>query len=151
MQQMKSILFALIIALSPTQVANADSPEIVVVVNPSNGTASLSKAQLNAIYKGKTSEFPNGSSAAAVNLPPDNSIRQEFDRAVLGMSPDESKRYWIDMKIRSGAAAPPKMANPSAVARHVAKTPSAIGYVPTTDAKGLKVVARIRGGALVGT
>jgi len=150
MQPTKSLLVALLIALSPVTIASAESSEIVVVVNKANSVTSLNKAQLSAIYKGKTTEFPNGNSASAVNLPAENPTRQEFDKAVLNMSSDDCKRYWIDMKIRSGAGAPPKLASVSAVARHVAKTPNAIGYVLLSDATGLKVVARIRAGALVG-
>jgi ABC-type phosphate transport system substrate-binding protein len=129
--------------------ASAGPSGIVVVVNSANSLSTLNRAQLDALYKGKTSEFPNGVSAVVVNLPPNNSVRQDFDKAVLNMSADEAKRYWIDMKIRSGAAAPPKMASPTAVARHVEKNPNAIGYVPEADAKGLKIVARIVGGNVV--
>jgi ABC-type phosphate transport system substrate-binding protein len=130
--------------------ASAGPSDIAVVVNPTNANASLNKAQLSALFKGKTSSFPDGSSASPINLPTENDVRQAFDKAVLNMTPDESKRFWIDSKIRSGAAPPPKMSSPAAVARHVAKTPSAIGYVPTPDAKGLKVVARIVGGNVTG-
>jgi ABC-type phosphate transport system substrate-binding protein len=130
--------------------ASAGPGPIAVVVNPSNGNSALSKTQLSALYKGKTSTFPDGSTASPVNLPPENDVRQDFDKAVLNMSPDESKKFWVDMKIRSGAAAPPKMSSASAVARHVAKTPSAIGYVPAGEAKGLKIVARIVGGNVTG-
>ena len=150
MSKLKTLLVSLALMAGAVSQASAGASDIVVVVNSANSVSSLNKAQLVALYKGKTTEFPNGSAAAAVNLPPDNSLRQDFDKAVLNLSPDEAKRFWIDMKIRSGAAAPPKMPSPAAVARHVGKTANAIGYVPIADAKGLKIVARIVGGSVTG-
>lgn len=146
MTRLHALLLGLAVFATPLTHASAGSNGVVVVVNKARGISALNKSQLSALYKVKTTEFPDGSAAAAVNLPVDNPIRQEFDKAVLNMSPDEAKRFWIDMKIRSGVSAPPKMASAGAVARHVAKTPNAIGYVSESDASGLKIVARIVGG-----
>ena len=146
----KKLLASVTVVVGLISQASAGPSAIAVVVNPGNGNATLNKAQLGALYKGRVSTFPNGTAASPVNLPPDNDLRQEFDKVVLNLAPDDSKKFWIDMKIRSGAAPPPKMASASAVARHVAKTPNAIGYVPASEAKGLKIVARIVGGAVAG-
>ena len=143
MSRTRSLLCTITVLASLASQASAGSSSIVVVVNSANPISSLSKGQLSSLYKGKTTEFPNGKTAEAVNLPADNSNRQDFDFAVLNMSPDEAKRFWIDMKIRSGAAAPPKLASSFAVAHFVATTASAIGYVPVSEARGLKIVARI--------
>lgn len=150
MNQLKTILICLGVMATLAPQASAGSSELVVVVNSANPVASLNKSQLAALYKAKTTEFPNGAAAVALNLPPDNEVRQDFDKAVLNMSADDAKRFWIDMKIRSGGAAPQKLASPAAVARQVAKTPNALGYVPVSDAKGLKIVARIVGGSVKG-
>lgn len=149
MTRLHALLLGFAVLATPITHASAGSNGVVVVVNKARGISALNKSQLSALYKVKTTEFPDGSTAAAVNLPVDNPIRQEFDKAVLNMSPDEAKRFWIDMKIRSGVSAPPKMASAGAVARHVAKTPNAVGYVPESDASGLKIVARIVGGKVI--
>jgi ABC-type phosphate transport system substrate-binding protein len=122
--------------------------EIAIVVNKACTLSSLNKAQLSAIYRAKTTEFPNGSAVSAVNLPQDNPIRQDFDRAVLGMSPDEVKRFWIDARIRSGSAPPKKLGSSIAVAKFVESDPHALGYLPVGDTHGLKIVARVRNGSV---
>ena len=147
MKSMKSLLFAVALAVGFSTQVSAGPTAIVVVVNNANPLSSMNKAQLSALYKGRTKEFPNGNSAAAVNLPTGDSIRQDFDKTILNFSSDEAKRYWIDMKIRSGAAAPPTVPSPAAVARYVGKNANGIGYLPESDAKRLKIVARIVGGS----
>lgn len=150
MSRIKHLVVALTALAALASEASAGSTTIVVVVNSANPISSMSKGQLSSIYKAKTTEFPGGATAAVVNLPPDSQIRQDFDKAVLNMSPDEVKRYWIDVKIRSGGAAPPKLSNSAAVARHIARNPNGLGYLPESEAKGLKVVARINGGSVAG-
>lgn len=150
MNKLKTIFVCLGVMMALVPPVSAGSSELVVVVNSANPITSLNKSQLAALYKAKTTEFPNGSAAVALNLPPDNEVRQDFDKAVLNMSADDAKRFWIDMKIRSGGSAPQKVPSPAAVARQVAKTANAIGYVPVSDAKGLKIVARIVGGSVKG-
>jgi ABC-type phosphate transport system substrate-binding protein len=150
MSRIKTLLVSVALMAGGVSQASAGASDLAIVVNSANPVASLNKSQLSALYKGKTTAFPNGSSASAINLPTDSSLRQDFDKAVLNMTPDEAKRFWIDMKIRSGASAPPKMPTPAAVARHVASTSDAIGYVPVADAKGLKIVARVVGGNVTG-
>ncbi len=124
--------------------------ELVVVVNPGNTIGSLNKAQLGAVYRSRTKEIPGKGKVIAVNLPPGSAHRKTFDRAVLGMSPDECKRFWIDAMIRSGSTPPRKLASPAAVARFVGSEPEGLGYLPASDAKGLKIVARIRDGNVTG-
>jgi ABC-type phosphate transport system substrate-binding protein len=124
--------------------------EIAVVVNKSSAVSNLNKAQLSAIYRAKTTEFPNGATVTALNLPQDNPIRHDFDKAVLGMSPDEVKRFWIDAKIRSGSVPPKRLGSAAAIAKQVAADPQALGYLPASDARGLKVVARVRNGEVTG-
>jgi hypothetical protein len=139
---------ALALGLGHVAFSAAADAEIVVVVNKTSSVGTLNKAQLGAIYRARTTEFPSGLPAVAVNLPTENPLRQAFDKVVLGMSPDEAQRFWIDAKIRSGAVPPRKLPTSMAVARFVGSEIKGLGYVAPADAKGLKVVARIRGGAV---
>jgi ABC-type phosphate transport system substrate-binding protein len=144
-------IFALALPLGYTgRFANADGEEIAVIVHKKNGIAAMSKAQLSAIFKAKSTEFPGDGRAAPVNLPPDNVVRREFDFVVLGMRPDEVERFWLDSKIRSGVGSPRRLSGPDAVIHYVASDESAIGYVARSDADdSVRVVARIRGGQVV--
>lgn len=149
MSRLKSLLLATAVAAFATQSHAGPEPVVVVVVNPASAISSMTKAQLSVLYKGGTRHFPDGSRAAPVNLPFESSSRLDFDRAVLNMSPDQVKRFWIDMKIRSGVVPPRQLPADAAVARHVARSPEGVGYLNEADAKGLKIVARIVGGKLI--
>lgn len=141
---------ALALSFASDRPANADAQEIAVIVRKSNGTTSMNRAQLSAIFKAKSTQFPGGSSAAPVNLPPDDLVRQAFDLAVLGMTPDEVERFWLDSKIRSGVGSPRKLSGPDAVVHFVGGDENGIGYVARADANdSVRVVARIRGGQVL--
>ena len=130
--------------------AQAGDDEIAVVVNRSCTVSSMNRSQLNAIFKARSSQFPGGATATAVNLPPENPARQAFDSSVLGLSPDEVERFWLDSRIRSGVGSPRKLSGPASVVRFVSTDPTGIGYLPAADASGaVRVVARIRGGEVV--
>jgi hypothetical protein len=51
-------------------------------------------------------------------------------KELLGMSPDEVGRYWIDRKVRGQSAAPRSLPSAAHVAKVAAKFPGAIGYLP---------------------
>jgi ABC-type phosphate transport system substrate-binding protein len=130
--------------------AHADGDELVIVVHKSNGVGAMTRSQLAALFKAKSSEFPGGARATPVNLPPDSPARQAFDYAVLGLRPDEVERFWVDSKIRSGVGSPRKLPGPAALVRFVSTDESGIGYVPSADVgDGVRVVARIRAGQVV--
>jgi hypothetical protein len=142
-------LAALVWQASPGR-AQAEGDDIAVVVNRSNATPPMNRSQLSALFKAKTTQFPRGGRATPVNLPPDSPVRQAFDQAVLGLSPDEVERFWLDSKIRSGTGSPRHLPGPAALVRLVASDDTAIGYVPFAEAgDGVRVVARIRGGQVL--
>jgi ABC-type phosphate transport system substrate-binding protein len=131
-------------------IAHADTDEIVVVVNKANTTRSINRSQLGSIFKVKSTEFPEGGRASPVNLPGDNAQRREFDQVVLGMSPDEVERYWLDSKIRSGVGCPRRLPGPDAVMTFVSGDVRGIGYVARSDVNdSVRVVARVRDGKVV--
>ena len=131
--------------------AGADGEEIAVIVHKANPLPSMNRAQLSAIFRAKSTQFPSGGHASAVNLPQESAVRQAFDYAVLGLKPEEVERYWLDSKIRSGVGSPRKLPGPAAVVHFVGSDESAIGYVSRRDAgESVRVVARIRGGQVVG-
>ena len=131
--------------------AQAVGDEFSIVVNKACTVPSMNRAQLSALFKAKSTQFPGGATATAVNLPPESPARQEFDSAVLGLSPDEVERFWLDSKIRSGVGSPRKLSGPASVVRFVSNDTTGIGYVPSADAStAVRVVARIRAGEVVG-
>jgi len=130
--------------------AHADADDLAVVVHKTNALSTMTRAQLAALFKAKSSQFPGGARATAVNLPPESPARQAFDYAVLGLTPDEVERFWVDSKIRSGVGSPRKVPGPAALVRFVSVDDSGIGYVPSSDVTdAVRVVARVRGGQVV--
>ena len=79
------------------------------------------------------------------SLTPASPERQAFDLAVMGMTPDQVTKFWIDRRIR-GQGSPPKSA-PSAdvLTKVVAKFPGAMGYVPASGLNPLLKAVAIDG------
>jgi hypothetical protein len=59
--------------------------------------------------------------------------RISFDQAVLGYSPKEAARYWIDRKIRGQSGPPQTIDSAEVVMKVVANLPGSIGYVRVSD------------------
>jgi ABC-type phosphate transport system substrate-binding protein len=132
--------------------SSAGPDDIVVIVNPQNPIAAIDSGDLRPIFQTtKTSWGNSAGDAMPLNLPDDNPLRQEFDKAVLGLDPDRVARYWQDRKIRGGARPPVKVSSTSAVVKGVAAKTGAVGYVKASEANAtVKVVARVVDGKLRG-
>jgi hypothetical protein len=140
---MPARLLVLAIALATLgRPAGADPRRaLVVVVAKDSKITGLSHAALRRCFKGETVEVDD-LRLAPFNFAPGSSERIDFDRAVLGMSPEEVGRFWVDRKIRGQS--PPPRALPSAtyMAKIVARFPGAIGYLPADQVTAeLKVIA----------
>lgn len=122
--------------------AAADSKRIVIVVAKSSSMRNISKSDLRHCFLGEPLE-DGGLTLAPFNANPGTPERTGFDSAVLGMSPDQVGRYWVDRKIRGQSGAPRALPSPAHVAKVVAKFPGAIGYLAadqlTADVIALKV------------
>ncbi len=125
-------------------------PVLSVIVHPSNRGAAGDRTALRQLFQTKVTRWASGERAVPLNLPRGSAARDAFDRAVLGLSPEESERYWIDRKIRGGAPPPALAPDPATVLRTVAQTPGGIGYVPAgaTGAE-VRVIATVRDGKVV--
>lgn len=128
-----------------------DEDELVVVVHPRNGTSALDEDDLRAIFLTRKSRWKDGDKIVPLNLRTGSEHREHFDRSVLGMSPEESKKYWIDRRIRGGAPPPRAVPSPQAVILLVSNNSNAVGYVPpeVTSPGKVKAVARVRAGEVV--
>jgi len=140
-----TFLTAIALLLSWTEGSGAAAPNIAVVVNKHNGTERLNRDELRAIFQTKKTSWDDGKHIIALNLPSDDATRAQFDEVVLGMTPNEVARYWIDRKIRGGARPPIRLPNSRLVMAVVEKKREAIGYVredQVTDA--VRVVALVQ-------
>jgi TonB family protein len=115
-----------------------------IVVNPSNPTTSLSKAQVSNLFLRKTTTWESGEPALPVDQSDTSPLRDAFARDVLGMAADQATA-----SVRGDR--PPSVATDREVLAYVRLKPGAIGYVSsTTPADGVKVVSFGRGSASSG-
>jgi len=135
--------------LSPL-VARASSSELVVVVHPSVGQATLDELELESIYLASRRFWSGSRAIVPFNLPPHEDERVLFDHVVLRMDPDEVGRFWLDRRVRGGPPPPRQAPDPLTVVRLVARLEGAIGYAPVgVPLADVRVVAKIRDGKVV--
>jgi hypothetical protein len=122
--------------------ARADGKKLVVVVAKGSSLTNISRADLKRCFTGEPVSA-GGKSLVPFNAQPGSSERAGFDKAVLGMSPDEVGRYWVDRKVRGQSSAPRALPSAAHIAKVAAKFPGAIGYLPedqmTTDIQAVSV------------
>jgi hypothetical protein len=137
----KQAWFAVISLMLCTQIAWADRKKLVVVVARTSAVTNVSRVDLKRSFLG------DAITVGDVRLAPFNAEsttepRAGFDASVLGMTPEQVGRYWIDRKIR-GQGAPPRSLPAAYLAKVVARYPGAIGYLPadqlTPDVKAVKI------------
>jgi hypothetical protein len=140
------LFVSLLVVMALFRPAAAEPLELVVIVNPGNAVK-MSAEYLESLFLKKDRFWDGNAPVIALNAPPDNSSRREFDRVVLGMSGDTAASYWIDTRIRSGTAPPKEIADPALTVKLVAKLKGAIAYVPAATAvTGVRVIGRIKRG-----
>jgi ABC-type phosphate transport system substrate-binding protein len=106
----------------------AFSGDFVVIVNKAS-TAPVDKATVAKIYQGELKSWPDGTPAAAIDLPEDNPIRASFSTDVMGKSVANIKALWAQL-VFSGKALPPKMvASDDDVKKAVSGAKGGVGYI----------------------
>ena len=119
---------------------------LAMIVSKTSALNELSSAQITRMYMGDLVDS-GGRRIIPLNRATTTEEREQFDRVVLGKSPDEMARYWIDRKIRGQSGAPKAVEPVDVYARVVAKLDGAIGYVRVSDVRGDVKVLRIDGKA----
>jgi hypothetical protein len=120
--------------------ASADPVRLQLITAKANAIHDLSSADLRQVYRGKQ-VLIGGQKLVPFNHPPNTPDRVAFDRIVLGMTPEEVGRYWIDQKIRGGDSPPRIIDSVALLVRVVGALPGAVAYVREGfSAPDLKVV-----------
>jgi hypothetical protein len=133
----------LLVALALAHSAFADEhKKLVVVVAKGSSITSITKSDLKHCFMGESTSA-DGKPLVPFNAEPKSAERAGFDRGVLGMSPDEVGRYWVDRKVRGQSGAPRSLPSVVYVQKVVAKFPNAISYLPvdqlTPDVQPVKL------------
>jgi len=109
--------------------AHADGKKLVVVVAKGSSLTGISRAELKRCFLGEP-VTGGGKTLVPFNAATNTADRTGFDKAVLGMTPDEVGRFWVDRKVRGQSAAPRSLPSAAHMAKVAAKFPGAIGYLP---------------------
>jgi ABC-type phosphate transport system substrate-binding protein len=137
------VITAVMSSTGPSLRASERVP-LAVIVSKTSPLSELSSAQLTRMYMGDLVDN-GGRRLIPLNRAISSEEREQFDRVVLGKSPDEMARYWIDRKIRGQSGAPKAVEPVDVYARVIAKLDGAIGYVHVNDVRDDVKVLRIDG------
>ncbi len=121
--------------------AFAGAADFKVIVNSSNGSAKISKTDLNALFLKKMVKWGDGTPAAPVNQSKKSAVRDSFTTTVHGKSVAAVDSYW-QQQIFSGRDVPPaEKSSDAEVVAFVKANAGAVGYVSDgTATAGVKVV-----------
>jgi hypothetical protein len=102
---------------------------LAIVVAKSSPIVSLSQYELKRLYLGSLITDSSGQRIIAFHQAPSSPDRLRFEQRVLGMTPDELARYWIDRKIRGQGGAPKAVTPVELLQKVVSKLEHSVAYV----------------------
>ena len=117
--------------------ARAAAPLVLVpIVAPDSPERDLALGTLERVFLGKPVEDSAGRRFVPFNQPPKTRPRVLFDQVVLGMTPEEVARYWVDQRIRGKGQPPRSVPSVSLLKQVVRRFPGAIAYIATGELDG---------------
>lgn len=137
-------VLALALTASPADAGTGDEP-LAIVVAKSSSVQELSMYELKRLYMGDSMNTPNGKKLLPLNRGTKTGERVGFDQTVLGMSPEEAARYWIDRRIRGRSGAPKAVDPANVVQKVVSRLPGAISYVRRSEVSDDVRIIRVDG------
>jgi hypothetical protein len=133
--------FALALLLAPGAAAAA---EMLVIVHASNSAVAADKAAIKAHFLKQKGEWEDGNKVRPADQ--DSELKASFVSKVLGMTPTDYERYWLERKYAAAEAPPKKVDDDEAMLKYVGASKGAIGYIDAEslgDSKKVKVLLRI--------
>ena len=110
--------------LWPSEQANA---QIAIVVHRSSPMTVATTEELRRIFLGTTKTFSDGTQVTVLETP---GLRDQFYKALLGMSEAQVKRRWIQLVFAGETATPPVQFTDEVEARrYVASHPGSIAFI----------------------
>lgn len=145
------VVLALLAMIASAPVHALPQVDLAVFVNVQAGAKQMSAVEMETMFTRAQTRWDDGTPIVPINAPPGSSLRVEFDRVVLRLSPDEVGRFWIDRRVRGLGLPPRHVSEPATIVRVVEKLNGAIAYAPEELVVGarVRVVARIRQGKVL--
>jgi hypothetical protein len=120
------LIYTALASVIPLHVGAAGKP-LVVVVAASSAVKDISLGELRRAFLGEAVTV-GGKRLIPINHPLASPARDQFDKLVLGLKPDEVGRFWVDRSIRAQSP-PPKTVQSAELAVRIAMSlPGAITY-----------------------
>lgn len=139
---MTARLFNAVLGVTTLLISAVAAADIAVIVHPSYTVASASPDDLSKLFLGKIDTLPGGERLIPLDQVEGSSARNTFYQKVANKNAAQLNAYWSRL-IFTGQGQPPKaVENDSVVVDLVAKNPSMVGYVNTSQVNtAVKVVA----------
>lgn len=125
---MKKLTILLAVPLFQLLLATASHADIVVIVSNKNPTENLNATQVERLFLGKSSSFPDGGTALPVDQPK-GAERDQFYLKATGKTASQLKAYWSKMLFTGAGQPPQEIESAHDVVDLVAKNPNVLGYV----------------------
>ena len=137
----RTILAAVALAAATTSASGTQ--EFQVIVHPSVQGTRISRANLSALFTGKTARWGDKSQAVPVDQSAKTPVRRAFTTTVIGLSMGELQLYWQRRVAAEHVFPPPIRNSDQEVLAFVSANAGAIGYVAvdTPIPEGVKVIA----------
>jgi hypothetical protein len=117
-------LAALVLSASAAQAG-----ELVVIVNAANPQAALDAKAVKSHFLKTIGSWSNGEKVRPVDSSGDAGVRAAFVTKVLGMSPADFERYWLEKQYASAENPPTKAPDDASVIKLVKAFKGGIGFV----------------------
>jgi hypothetical protein len=114
------------LVLSATAVS---AGELAVIVNPANPQATLDAKAVKSHFLKSVAAWANGEKVRPVDSSADAGARAAFVSKVLGMSPTDFERYWLEKQYASADNPPTKAPDDASVIKLVKAFKGGIGFV----------------------
>jgi hypothetical protein len=125
LNRIRFTLFGLALTLG----LGAAQADVVVVVSSKCTVTTLTKAQVAAIFLGKTIRLPDGAEVHPLDQDEGTAARDEFYANFTGKSPAQVKAYWAKVIFTGRGQQPRSVSNSIEVRKLLAGRPEFIAYV----------------------
>lgn len=123
-----ALLATALVEPPPSRTQAQPSQQMLVIVANTMGTSDIDLGTLRRLFEGYPTEY-RGTRLIAFNQSLGTPARTSFDRAVLGLGPDQVGRFWMDQRIRQASQPPRVIPSPELVVRVVVSLRGGVGYL----------------------
>ncbi|GEM_PF-3626340 len=104
---------------------------LVLVLGP--GTPSVSSDQIRNVYLGRTTVWPNGTTARPLNRPAGTLAARKFYGGILKMNAGAFSEHWSEIQLGGGGIAPATVSSGKVTIAKVAATTGGFSYVMESE------------------